>query len=113
MNRWRLRIPEPTAEETDNLGRSTKKVKTNSKTLLQGWIERWSDEESLDRWRKKSYEDSVLNTQPEVIMGDIELNEEDNLSDDDGIGEEEDGPWLVMGIARERRWKLGLNGSTA
>lgn len=44
--------------------------------------------------RKKSYRDSVLQSQGDVLMGDGDPESENELSDNDDVAQDEDGPWI-------------------
>lgn len=54
--------------------------------------------------RKFSYKDSVFNLhQRDVIMEDGALEEEDDVSDDDGVREDEEGLWLHGGMSKAEK----------
>lgn len=82
----------PDKEEVDNLACSIKKVKVQGGNFTKEQEEIWKEADSLERKRKKSYRDLLLQSYGDEPMGDEDSKGEDDFSDDDIDGEEEDSP---------------------
>lgn len=71
-----------------------------------------NDQARIENRRKSSYRDKVMGIKCDVAMeGD---NQEGDVSDDDDLEDEKEGPWFLMGMTREEKskamkpWRLSL-----
>lgn len=99
--------PATMVEELDNLTRSNKKVKTHAGD--NGGTENSMDDNNSTRSddrRKSTCLDKVLGKNFDTEMDEVNEDQYDGeVSDDDAIEEEEDGPWFSMGMSREKKLK--------
>lgn len=101
-------------EETDNLTRSTEKVKTNGTDTGVGGGRGGEEPGYFDERRKSSYKEKVLGLDADINMEDEDLDLDDDVSDDDYESEEEeDGPWFSMGMIREEKIEARNHGDKA
>lgn len=94
-----------TDEETDNLARSTKKVK-----VAEGDINNQSsetnaaDDQFSEGRRKTSYKEKVTGPSFDKEMGNGDVEDfDDNVFDDDEVVEDDMGPWFSMGMTKQEK----------
>lgn len=105
-------------EEKDNIVRSVKKVKRGP----EGWVEERSKGEDMttfpteddhedererrtDERRKISFRDMVIGESRDIQMEEQAISSDDELSDDNVVGEEDVGPRIKRGMTKEEKKK--------